>query len=145
MVAPTPRPPSDVSLVDLLNSGMLRTEDVADDGRVDAMTRVRAEREYAEWSQATTRRLRSPQSQAPSPSVPPARRLRLRPSAMPAECHSLSESPPRRACCVCYARRSDHAIVPCFHLCVCRSCAERLERCPICRMRIDRVQRIFIA
>jgi len=47
------------------------------------------------------------------------------------------------ACVVCFGRERDHAIIPCYHMCVCRSCSERLHKCPICRGEVASVKRIY--
>jgi hypothetical protein len=53
-------------------------------------------------------------------------------------------------CVVCIDATTDHAIVPCGHLCVCSTCGPRLARtrharCPICREPVQSLQRIFFA
>lgn len=44
-------------------------------------------------------------------------------------------------CCVCYDRRVDVKLEPCGHVALCGECAGRLrpQRCPLCRVDIDRV------
>lgn len=49
------------------------------------------------------------------------------------------------ACCVCYARRRDHVLRPCFHVCVCGACAQRVTRCPLCRESISHRDRVFLS
>eukprot|EP00929_Paragymnodinium_shiwhaense_P054392 TRINITY_DN27258_c0_g1_i1.p1 TRINITY_DN27258_c0_g1~~TRINITY_DN27258_c0_g1_i1.p1 ORF type:complete len:268 (-),score=32.46 TRINITY_DN27258_c0_g1_i1:117-920(-) len=53
-------------------------------------------------------------------------------------------------CTICMARRKDTVIVPCGHKAVCQECAETLtssrgsqNRCPLCRMPIQQVVRVF--
>eukprot|EP00656_Telonema_subtile_P029882 TRINITY_DN32940_c0_g1_i1.p1 TRINITY_DN32940_c0_g1~~TRINITY_DN32940_c0_g1_i1.p1 ORF type:complete len:197 (+),score=28.81 TRINITY_DN32940_c0_g1_i1:289-879(+) len=36
-------------------------------------------------------------------------------------------------CVVCFEGEIDVGIAPCGHLCCCSSCADKLDRCPICR------------
>lgn len=50
-------------------------------------------------------------------------------------------------CCLCISKNSDHALLPCGHLCLCGGCvpsARSLVRCPICRTEIENTQRIFM-
>lgn len=146
MVPRTPRRPGSVSLADLLTLQLLREEDVLADGRVDDRTRTRAERRYAE---RRTMMSEPPPSPLPPPPPPPTPRRRLdrppgsarharRPPAPP-----LSATAGDAKCCVCLNDHREYAVVPCFHLCVCQQCAFRLRRCPICRIDIERMQRVF--
>jgi len=36
-------------------------------------------------------------------------------------------------CVVCLTEERDTILLPCRHLCVCASCFDHLERCPVCR------------
>lgn len=47
-------------------------------------------------------------------------------------------------CCVCLARPRNHAFDPCFHMCVCASCAPKVTHCPMCRVEATCVHRIFV-
>jgi len=46
-------------------------------------------------------------------------------------------------CSICLDRRSEVCFVPCGHMCACEVCSGPLARCPICRMKIDRKQKLF--
>ena len=51
-------------------------------------------------------------------------------------------------CVVCMDARKQHAMVPCMHMCVCDSCAQRLldaqtPRCPVCRTPVESTTRVF--
>ena len=47
-------------------------------------------------------------------------------------------------CVVCLQHARNLACKPCYHLCVCTSCSDRLDACPICRQRLSGCQRIYI-
>ena len=133
----TPRRPGAVSLADLLNLRLLREEDVLADGRVDDRTRTNAELRYAE---------RRAMPDLPPPPPPTPRRPFDRPprSGRRARLASpVSAVGGDAKCCVCLNEHREYAVVPCFHLCVCHQCAFRLVRCPICRIDIERMQRVF--
>lgn len=50
-------------------------------------------------------------------------------------------------CCVCMDARKDAVLTPCGHKAMCMQCAEMLKvrerRCPVCRVHIDGVIRVF--
>lgn len=43
-------------------------------------------------------------------------------------------------CIACVTNPKDHAFVKCGHLCVCESCAVRLEACPVCRKKSNTIK-----
>ena len=59
------------------------------------------------------------------------------------ECTPRNERP-LADCVICLADDgARHAIVPCGHRCVCRTCAAVLAMCPICRTPAERTLEIF--
>ena len=48
-------------------------------------------------------------------------------------------------CVVCFERAPDVVFMPCFHVVSCRDCGlhEDVSKCPICRVRVERKQRIY--
>ena len=51
-------------------------------------------------------------------------------------------------CVGCMDERKQHAMVPCMHMCVCESCAQRLlevqtPHCPVCRTPVESTTRVF--
>ena len=36
-------------------------------------------------------------------------------------------------CCICYENKKSHAFINCGHLCICKTCSEKVIACPICR------------
>ena len=46
-------------------------------------------------------------------------------------------------CCICIDSNKTHAFVPCGHQCVCGNCAIGLQLCPICRVNIENILKIY--
>jgi hypothetical protein len=51
-------------------------------------------------------------------------------------------------CVVCIDATTDHAVIPCGHVCLCSTCGPRLARtrharCPICREPVQSLQKLF--
>ena len=51
-------------------------------------------------------------------------------------------------CVVCIDAATDHAVIPCGHVCLCSTCGPRLARtrharCPICREPVQSLQKLF--
>ena len=55
----------------------------------------------------------------------------------------MAENTSENACSVCLDQPRCVVILPCGHVCTCRSCTEQLLSCPICRMTIERYVPIF--
>ena len=151
---PTPRAPRPVSLADLLQLGYLTESDILPGGHVEESCRARAERAYAEHrTRSRPRRPTTTPARAP-PLVPRSPAVRSS-HVSAAQVHRVqvrravsgSDAMPKRlvldACCVCMSTPRDHAVVPCFHMCVCAACAMRIVRCPMCRGDLKRVERIY--
>ncbi len=50
-----------------------------------------------------------------------------------------------KMCKVCLDTVSDMVLLPCSHLCVCRSCGNVFQRCPVCRMNIRAKVKVYSA
>lgn len=52
-------------------------------------------------------------------------------------------------CVICMTNRSDHAILPCGHMCICEGCVPQLAResgrCPLCRVQAQGAARIYVS
>jgi len=48
------------------------------------------------------------------------------------------------ACVVCLEAPRDILLLPCRHVCCCKACADRLERCPMCRAQKTAVTKVFL-
>ncbi|KAF9916267.1 hypothetical protein BX616_004173 [Lobosporangium transversale] len=46
-------------------------------------------------------------------------------------------------CRICYERALSHAALPCHHLVMCGSCADLVQNCIVCRVRMTGTQRIY--
>jgi hypothetical protein len=48
-------------------------------------------------------------------------------------------------CVVCHENQRDTVIVPCNHLCLCSACSTvaLLKECPMCRKKIEKLQKIY--
>lgn len=51
----------------------------------------------------------------------------------------------RVACVICLTKERQFMFVPCGHLCCCMPCSKALQKCPICRRRIIRCQRVHLS
>ena len=150
-----PRPPAMASLAELVMLGYISETDVSYGGHVSDSTRLEAERRYAEFQRSR------PESAPPRPylrrqqPIPPTPRAQTA-RISSAHVHRIqirrdnigSERVPTRTaldtCCICYTNPRDHAVVPCFHMCLCKWCSQRITSCPICRGPSERIQRIYV-
>jgi len=151
-----PRPPCPVSLTELITLGYLSENDVSPDGHVDESRRCSAEQQFLQTRPRTAppERRRRPLRHPPPP-PPTSRPQTARGSSahfhrihIRREVKGTNDKIPARlvldTCCICYTNSKDHAIVPCFHMCVCSACSQRIHQCPMCRGPVDRIQRIFM-
>jgi len=49
------------------------------------------------------------------------------------------------ACAVCLEEPLEVALRPCGHVCVCLECADKLDRCPMCRSVVKRKTRVYLS
>ena len=154
-----PRPPGQVSISELVVAGVLCEQDIREDGTVNEMTRRIAEREYRQIITTRSRRRRQrnrPQSangrlnniatEALSTIVPNERpeSARSRVQEEMQEEMQMEHIKDYPKCCICLISEREYALSPCFHFCVCASCVEQIDTCPLCRSTIRRIQRIWV-
>ena len=48
-----------------------------------------------------------------------------------------------RQCCICLDGKADTVLMPCRHSGVCFDCAQKVRKCPLCRVPIDERLRVF--
>jgi len=62
--------------------------------------------------------------------------------------HSSCDSTPKKssslACVVCLEAPREILLLPCRHVCCCRACADRMERCPMCRAQKTAFAKVFL-
>ena len=49
----------------------------------------------------------------------------------------------KEKCCICLTNNPTHIFLPCFHLCSCLECANKIDRCPKCRAPIKEKRRVW--
>ena len=157
----TPRTPGQTSVSQLLILGLLDYSDVNRDGTVPEYKRILAERQHTELHNtrntrpATAHPLRRPReaqrlltSRSTCDTTSHITRIKCLKKLTVDEIDSLDSLEKRQlkleACCICYGRTKSHAIVPCFHLCVCEDCGKKINRCPMCREPATMIQKIYI-
>lgn len=46
-------------------------------------------------------------------------------------------------CKICYVEKYNTAIIPCGHMVTCSNCVKQINKCPMCRKKIDKILKIF--
>jgi len=57
---------------------------------------------------------------------------------------SLRSKATSLACIVCLEAPREILLLPCRHVCCCKACADKLERCPVCRARKSAFNKVFL-
>ena len=156
------RPPTRASVAQLFLGGFLTEDDVAIDGVVDDNTRVMAELRHATFlsqrpatapssriatyrsSRPTTARTSRPERPTTTTfgsSVSQVARVRYRKTAVDKDI--VPTQLVLDTCCVCLTHKKEIAVIPCFHMCLCERCAQRVVSCPLCRQPVEKTQKIF--
>lgn len=47
-------------------------------------------------------------------------------------------------CSVCLVKPSDHVLLPCGHVCLCRKCMQNIHTCPLCKSEVQSKHKIFV-
>jgi hypothetical protein len=143
--------PSITSLSQLLSEGYISSDDVHP---VTESTHILAEQQYAARRPSTVLARTRQSYQRTSPPVverDPARITHYNMGSAARELASMEEkerSPKEWTfdiCCICFSRDRDHAAIPCFHLCVCNVCSQRLVKCPLCRKPSTSFHKIYLS
>ena len=50
----------------------------------------------------------------------------------------------KKLCILCYEKDISTILKPCRHACMCKSCASKLEVCPICKTKIYKCKKVFL-
>lgn len=98
----------------------------------------------ATWTSAPTPVLASPRQGTDVPVLSVREKVQPRELAAP-----KPEAPgPDMECVVCMEHVKTHALVPCYHMCVCQGCAEKvvnkLGACPLCGASAALAQRVWL-
>ena len=48
-----------------------------------------------------------------------------------------------KLCVFCLVEPADHVLLPCGHVCVCKSCAALVTTCPMCRADVSERKRVY--
>jgi len=51
----------------------------------------------------------------------------------------------RIPCKICLTYQIDTVFYPCFHACLCSGCASKISICPLCRKKIIKNNRLYLA
>ena len=130
------------SVAELFLRGFITDEDILPGGTITNSTRIRAERTYAESSRLCER------PRPPSGST--ERRFEGRETFSDVErprvqrSYEEDEETSLDHCCICLYRTKEYACVPCGHMCICITCKERVQSCPICRSSVQKIVKIFL-
>lgn len=84
------------------------------------------------------RRYQSQSFRAPSQVVAPVN------PEQPADAPDFEDSDEDQYCSICLENPRTHVIIDCGHRCVCEQCAESLPACPLCRVQISRVIKVYM-
>ena len=125
--------PCSVSTLFLL--GLIDANDILPSGYIPEQVRQAAEEQYMRMHASAEAQPRSNEQ---------SDRRRRAHREVQRDTDECPDRPTELACCVCMTQKKTHACIPCFHLCLCASCARRVgEECPICRCQMERRPRVI--
>ena len=139
-----PKKPKDISIWELVQYNYISEDDIDINGKVDDTVYERALRTYkAEMGNSNINK----KKQSFSINIPRLRstnnshinNVRLIKDAIN-ENRKIQE---RELCCICLTNNITHVFIPCFHLCTCRTCASKVDKCPKCRTKIEEKHRVW--
>jgi hypothetical protein len=57
--------------------------------------------------------------------------------------HKEEKEEPQNDCIICCSEKSTHILLQCGHFCLCGTCANIIEICPICRAPVEKTIRVY--
>ncbi len=56
---------------------------------------------------------------------------------------SINDSNEENLCVICMSNKKDIKLSPCNHMCVCEVCANGIKKCPMCRVNVIKIDKVF--
>ena len=132
-----PNKPKDISLWELVKYNYISEHDIDIYGKVDDTVYERALREYkSELGNSNNKRKQLLNIKIPklvSTNNSHINNIKLMKQAI----NENREIQERDLCCICLTNNITHIFIPCYHLCCCRICANKIDKCPKCRTKIE--------
>lgn len=146
----TPNKPKNISLWELVQYNYISENDIDINGKVNDTIYERALRNYiSEIGDLNINRPRSIQTQYVQPNV---KSISIKPGSashinnvrlMKNAIDENRELQEKENCCMCLTNKISYIFIPCYHVCSCRICANKVNRCPKCRENIQTRHRVW--